>query len=248
MIEGVPDARTLLSVAGSEPLCWPHNVPFDKAVRGDITPSEISYGELKLTVLTPTEPRLQALADLWITDPDSISRALELDVREVVSLIASEYPGGKYKPDSTITNPASITFLLECDDKKVLMTGDADGDDVLAAIKKRGWLTDGQLWLDLMKVPHHGSDHNSSLEFLEALPARHYLISANGLNDNPDLKTVQRLLAARAGNDFTVHMTNRDYKAGRDAGLNALIEAQAERGFGLCFRDEASLSLTVKLA
>jgi hypothetical protein len=49
----------------------------------------------------------------------------------------------------------------------------------------------GKFHVDVLKVPHHGSDRNSSLEFFKTVNANYYIISANGRDDNPSLNTLR---------------------------------------------------------
>ena len=42
----------------------------------------------------------------------------------------------------------------------MLLTGDARGDDVLAGLREAGLLRRSPLHVDVLKLPHHGSDRN----------------------------------------------------------------------------------------
>ena len=44
--------------------------------------------------------------------------------------------------------------------------------------------------VDVLKVPHHGSERNVTEEFFKVITADKYLISANGRDDNPSLTTL----------------------------------------------------------
>lgn len=52
----------------------------------------------------------------------------------------------------------------------------------------------GKFYVDVLKVPHHGSDRNTSLEFFDTIAAEYYIISANGRDDNPSLNTLKWIL------------------------------------------------------
>lgn len=52
----------------------------------------------------------------------------------------------------------------------------------------------GKFPVDVLKVPHHGSDRNTSPEFFETVTANYYIISANGRDDNPSLSTLKWIL------------------------------------------------------
>ena len=53
---------------------------------------------------------------------------------------------------------------------------------------------DGRIHIDILKVPHHGSDRNTSIEFFEIVDANYYVISANGRDDNPSLDTLRWII------------------------------------------------------
>ncbi len=118
-------------------------------------------------------------------------------------------PPGVGAPDSSIPNLASIVALAECGGRRMLLTGDARGDNVLAALSAASLSFSLQDRLDVLKVPYHGSDRNVDLDFFRALPADHYVISANGRHHNPSVATLQMISAARPDDDFTLHFTNR---------------------------------------
>lgn len=68
----------------------------------------------------------------------------------------------------------------------------------------------GVLKVDLLKLPHHGSNYNVERDFFEIFVADHYVVSADGKYENPSLETFEYLLAARANDNrpFTIYLTN----------------------------------------
>ena len=65
--------------------------------------------------------------------------------------------------DASITNLSSIMFLMEFEEKKILFTGDGVGRDVLDILSEKKMLnSEGRLHVDILKVPHHGSERNVS--------------------------------------------------------------------------------------
>ena len=108
----------------------------------------------------------------------------------------------------------------------------------------------GTLALDILKLPHHGSIRNVEADFFERLPARHYVISANGRDGNPETATLEAIAASRADDDFTIHLTNHDGKGDLAARLDAFVAARdaAGRRYGIAFRDPAALGLRIDLA
>ena len=89
----------------------------------------------------------------------------------------------QFDSDSKMANNASIAFLLIYDGHYMLFSGDASPDQMVAAGKEylRRTGRDGEsLKLDLIKLPHHGSSHNISDEFLRTFQTKRYLISTKG--------------------------------------------------------------------
>jgi hypothetical protein len=70
-----------------------------------------------------------------------------------------------------------------------------------------GLLADGPLDVDVLKVPHHGSDRNVEPDYFQKVVAKHYVVSADGKHDNPDVPTLKMIAESRADDDFTVHLT-----------------------------------------
>lgn len=106
--------------------------------------------------------------------------------------------------DRSISNLSSIMFLAEAAGRRILMTGDGTGDDVLAGLEQSGLKQAGEKFhVQVLKVPHHGSSRSSSLAFFQAVTADQYIIPAGKhKNDgNPDLQTLVWIVeSARARN------------------------------------------------
>lgn len=110
-----------------------------------------------------------------------------------------------HRKNVTEPNLASLMLLLEEPKPgggltRVIMTGDGHSDDILAGLTHHGRLADGAgIHVDVLKIPHHGSEHNFSRAFARRVTADHYLICANGEHENPDLRVLQVLLNSRLG-------------------------------------------------
>ncbi len=70
--------------------------------------------------------------------------------------------------------------LAKLGSKTMLLTGDARGDHILEGLREDGFLTGRSMKVNIMKVPHHGSDRNVDSEFFRTVKADHYVISGNG--------------------------------------------------------------------
>ena len=63
----------------------------------------------------------------------------------------------------------------------MLLTGDGHFADILKGLEHNGLLKEGKgLHVDVLKVQHHGSEHNFKREFAKRITADHYVICGNG--------------------------------------------------------------------
>ena len=229
VVASVSQGRTLRDQAIR--LGWPRNQPFDGLVAA---PRSVPFGDAKLTVVCPDAGALGKLHGSWESWLARHPEAAQV----------AEYA------DNSVFNLSSIVVLAEAGDKRMLLCGDARGDHVLEGLEAAGLMAGGTLALDILKLPHHGSIRNVEADFFERLPARHYVISANGRDGNPETATLVAIAASRADDDFTIHLTNHDGKDDLAARLDAFVAARdaAGRRYGIAFRDPAALGLRIDLA
>lgn len=110
--------------------------------------------------------------------------------------------------DESVANLSSIVVLAEAGGKRMLLTGDARGDKIIEGLELTGLLAkDGTMHVDLLKVPHHGSDRNMETDFFRRVTADHYVFSGDGEHGNPERDTLQMLLDARGDAQLTIHLT-----------------------------------------
>jgi ribonuclease BN (tRNA processing enzyme) len=148
-------------------------------ILGAIATAPIQIDNLGVRILGPTRQNLVKLCKSW---------QKWLEKTRSRTFAATEV-------DKSIPNLSSIVILAEADEKKILLTGDGVGDDLLENVRQMGLLADnGRLHVDIMKVPHHGSTRNVSREFFDTITADRYVISANGRYGNPDLESLERLV------------------------------------------------------
>jgi hypothetical protein len=150
--------------------------------------------------------------------------------------------------DESVPNLSSIVILVSAGGKTLLMTGDARGDDILEYLKAAGHKTDGTSTLDVMKLPHHGSERNVTPEFFKALPARTYVISADGKHGNPDAPTIKWIAEARGAEKFEFVFASPMNNAPKQKALDKqLADLAVGRNFTVRFRKEGELSISVEL-
>jgi len=236
VVASVAEGRELRGQA--ETLGWSINEPFDGPV---VLPREgvrtITLGPLKLTVVCPHAAQLEKLHDAWEKWLKDHPKAVDGTVAAHASRDNSPY------------NLSSIVVLAECEGKRMLLTGDARDDHILAGLDEAGIAEGGKTHVDLLKLPHHGSIRNIRAEFFERVSADHYVISADGRHGNPETETLELIAAGRPDDDFTIHLTNRIGTDGLEQRLDAFLAAKEKAGrkYHVSFRDEAAFSLRVDL-
>ncbi len=168
-----------------------------KLVKADAKTNALDMGKgLKLTVAGPMKDELLKLQK----DHDDFLKKPQKEKKAPASLAAFT--------DDSVANLSSIVVLAEAENKKILLTGDARGDKILKGLELVGVLSaHNPLHVDILKVPHHGSDRNLAPVFFERVTADHYVFSGNGEHGNPERATLQMLLDVRGDEDFAIHLT-----------------------------------------
>lgn len=156
------------------------NSPFNALISDASKPAKLD--ELSVRILGPTQEQIKALAeafDAYLTE------------RHLTAALAAYV-------DDSVTNLSSLVCLVTSGKKKLLLTGDARGDFIVAALKKAKL---APLKVDVFKVPHHGSVRNAAKDLFENVVADTYVFSGNGDYGNPDRETLEFLFDSRPAKD-----------------------------------------------
>jgi ribonuclease BN (tRNA processing enzyme) len=203
-LKGIAEGRDLTKLAKS--LQIPINPQFGGSliVAGDKNNS-VKIGNMKFSILGPTQKNLDKLRKIWndwlrkhLSPPSKVS---DLQALKIL--------------DASVANLSSIMFMVQSQGKNILFTGDGLGEDVIDVLSERGLLdSEGKYHVDVMKVPHHGSERNASREFFDRVTADAYVISANGRDDNPSLATLKWIIESKRKKNkiVKIFLTNRTDK------------------------------------
>lgn len=218
---GVPEAIKVSKLAAPDALDIPINMP--PGVDG---PARLLYaggpgdafeiGTMKFTLVGPTVDELGQLRDgwnNWLRRSQAELQELRAELKKRVerfstgALSASPFDLRDWEgiPDYkgvTVPNIASLMFLVEEDDKRLLLTGDAQQDFILAGLRRIGLLGEGDgdgVHLDVLKVQHHGSENNMDEDFSRRVSADHYIFCGDGQHDNPDVEVIDIVYNSRLG-------------------------------------------------
>lgn len=92
----------------------------------------------------------------------------------------------------TNANKASLAFCWEGGEKmkRILLMGDAVSSQVVNALND---IDDDRIWFEAVKVSHHGSKHNTSIELNAKVDSAHYFFTGGKDNEGPDIETVAKI-------------------------------------------------------
>ena len=200
---GVAEGVGLASILGDAARGLPWNRAFDgqDVVTADSLFVEVPRrrGEPRITLLSPTRHRLDALYRVWAKElPKVLLRPEPAPL--VVTRGAPDIPALATRAtalDSAPANGSSIAFLLEHRGATALLTADAFPHVLVPALRAlaahRGI---GLPWtLDLIKLSHHGSRGNTTTELMQVVRATDTLVSTNGaIFGHPDAESIARVV------------------------------------------------------
>ena len=176
------------------------NPGFKKLILVNDRPKSKCLKHVTFQMLGPTKKNLDKLKEEWKDWLSKKGRIMnsELELFQIL--------------DKSIPNLASIMFLIKTKKRKLLFTGDGIGQDIIKVLSQNAMLDkDGKFHVDILKVPHHGSDRNTSMEFFNTIYAEYYIISANGRDDNPSFDTLKWIIESgmNGNNGKKIIFTNR---------------------------------------
>lgn len=204
----VSDGKTfeqILSKLG----CWRREI----IVAGDV----IVEAPFKFTILSPSYEDLRKLNCIW---PDETPPAYTAgEANDYHHSLSDLLKNDKFVADTSFANGSSIAFILEVEEKKILLLGDAYAPTVVQSLKNFGYTKDKKLSVDYVKISHHGSHFNTSIDMLDLIDCRSYLISTDGTkHGHPHKRTIARILSAHPDNVIYFNYT--------DALLGILLEGE----------------------
>lgn len=173
-------------------------------------------GTVGIQVIGPKVKRLEELRDLWLWEvrklgysgssqfSDLLDDAYEMwcasapspSAPQAIPIAASGNLrlADVYTPDTSISNGSSIAFVMSAGTARLLFLGDAWAEDVVSNLKSLQ-STAGTIIFDAIKVSHHGSLHNTSVELLSIADSRCFFISSDGSrHGHPDFEVLAEIV------------------------------------------------------
>jgi beta-lactamase superfamily II metal-dependent hydrolase len=209
----LPKAKDILGAAQGEYLSElikkkriPHNIAFDTAavkVEDANHPKEIQLqGGMQITLLSPTEAALKALAPVWRKEIAKIGTAVDFAERLRTDRryreLSPDLMGGEPKEhvDDSPANRSSIAFIGSYEGKRCLFAGDSPTAELLPAIEHLLTIEGGnRLRLDAWKLAHHGSRRSTQASLMEKIDCKQILVSTDGKRfQHPDAECIDNVV------------------------------------------------------
>jgi beta-lactamase superfamily II metal-dependent hydrolase len=178
-------------------------------IRDDQDP--FKFGDLSVQIIAPFAEDVQIFREKWnewlkankakVKELNDKARGDARDLKSEAERLLMPLATAKELGDRDAVTPpnlASIMLFVEDGDNTALMTGDGHADDIIKGLKSIGRLdADGKCHVDVLKVQHHGSEHNMTKDFAERITADHYVFCGNGFSGNPEPVVIDALFKAR---------------------------------------------------
>lgn len=204
----------------------------------------LSPSDAKLAQLLPEWDQALAKAHLQTTDPDEVSRVIVAGRTSLAQLNVKALAEEKFDADDTRPNGASIAFIAEFDDKRVLLAADAHPDVLEKSLRLLGANKDAPYPVDLFKVAHHGSKGNTSAELLSLIDCSRFAFSTDGSRHrHPDPQTIARILAADRRRAKTLYFNSRH----RETALWDNPMLMSDWNYTCVFPDAENCSVTITI-
>ncbi|MCS6133851.1 MBL fold metallo-hydrolase [Shewanella baltica] len=156
---------------------------------------EIHIGEIVVSVLSPQVNILNDLHNNWNASKVFQDSGMSYSQRQI--------------NNGDIINKSSVVLLVTYGSRKILLLGDSHADTVCKVLKENAYSEVNPLCVELLKLSHHGSRHNTNDKMLKLIRCEKFYVSTNGASyGHPDSETIYLLQkrAAELNTVFTVYL------------------------------------------
>jgi beta-lactamase superfamily II metal-dependent hydrolase len=135
----------------------------------------LKYEDLRIDFLSPTEEDLEKYCD---NKAVYLSGDFKCDWKSTMHLLENHIHDKSQ--DKSIPNKSSLVVKIECEGKKVLLTGDVTPDRLELIVNKLAFENENNpTYFDYIKLPHHGSYRSLNKNIIEKISCYNYVISTN---------------------------------------------------------------------
>lgn len=161
--------------------------------------NNFDFNGLKIDFFSPTYKALEAFNKNYsiacIKEEALISDTLQTKTTSSLEELSKiEFSEKNLNNDSA--NGVSLAMLLEYNNKKIFLLGDAKDSILIETLENKGYNNTERLKVDYMKLSHHGSKFHTSNKFLSLIDCLNFIISTNGSGKSrhPNIEVIARIL------------------------------------------------------
>jgi beta-lactamase superfamily II metal-dependent hydrolase len=135
----------------------------------------LNYDDLKIDFLSPSEKDLEKYSE---SNDVYLASDFKCDWKSPLYLLEQYLTDDSQ--DKSVPNRSSIVVKLECEGRKVLLTGDITPDRLEHIVNKLMEENGGNAYaFDHIKLPHHGSYKSLNKRIIEKIACNSYIVSTN---------------------------------------------------------------------
>lgn len=103
-------------------------------------------------------------------------------------------------------NTASIAFIWEFGNYRILFMGDAEPVVVEKSLKQK--MGDQEISYKAIKISHHGSKHSTNIALMKLIDSNHYFITGGNVSDKPSIEALAKIIKKNGGHIRFFHYNN----------------------------------------
>ena len=233
------------------------------------TPIELSNNMGKIIFLSPTQGALDNIDHLYrklfwkklfkrkiedyneeSTIYETLLRLSQLEIEEdIIENISSKNLNKETlvslsnKPLGKIssTNEASIAFIWEKDEHRILFMGDASPKQIYDSLNKLYSTTPKPILFDVIKISHHGSANNTTNELINVADSKQYFFTGK-TESAPSINTIARIVTAPLSEKIPFRTLNYNQASKNIKELEKYKDLQEELNFKLLNHNQYEFS------
>lgn len=156
------------------------------------------WNNAEFRFLSPNENKMERLLKEWKKKDPALDTSFKIEDYgiSIEDLISSD----TFKEDEAFPNGSSIAFIFTYENRNYLFLGDSHPSVIVEGLSKRGISKENPLESEMVKLSHHGSKGNTSVELLEMIDSNLFIISTNGKTHlHPHKQLLARLINCKQG-------------------------------------------------
>jgi beta-lactamase superfamily II metal-dependent hydrolase len=147
---------------------------------------------IQFVLLSPNNQKLEELYNKYQKETIDYKTSSKSDDYHIS---IEELAQRDFQKDTSLTNGASIAFIMKYKKLQFLFLADAHIDLIVRELKRLGYSKKNRLKIEFVKLSHHGSSKNLNSDFLDLIDCNRFIISTNGgRHKHPNKETLAKIL------------------------------------------------------